>query len=147
MTRSCGPLEDPEAAICGFLDVLAGDDGQQLARPRDPRVQPFAAQGIVSPVGVADQRVHQLLAGGGVVPVAGRLPRCGVVVLATQPRSHLRLEQACAALTRAVEGVRGSLSAMRYERLHTARSYLDAWRWERFVHDLDEQLTAVAATL
>jgi hypothetical protein len=36
---------------------------------------------------------------------------------------------------------------MRYERLHTARSYLDAWRWERFVHDLDEQLTAVAATL
>jgi hypothetical protein len=36
---------------------------------------------------------------------------------------------------------------MRYERLHAARSYLDAWQQERFVRELDEQLTAVAATL
>lgn len=56
-------------------------------------------------------------------------------------------EQACAALTRAAEGVRGSRSAMRYERLHTARSYLDAWQQERFVQELDEQLAAVATTL
>jgi hypothetical protein len=56
-------------------------------------------------------------------------------------------EQACAALARAVEAVRGSRSAMRYERLHTARSYLDAWQHERFVQELDEQLTAVATTL
>jgi hypothetical protein len=56
-------------------------------------------------------------------------------------------EQACAALIRAAEGVRGSRSAMRYERLHAARAYLDFWQQERFVRDLDEQFTAVAATL
>lgn len=56
-------------------------------------------------------------------------------------------EQACAEFDRAAEGVRGSRSAMRYERMHAARSYLDAWQQERFVHELDEQLTAVAATL
>jgi len=36
---------------------------------------------------------------------------------------------------------------MRYERLHTARSYLDAWQQERFVQELDGQLTGIAATL
>ena len=56
-------------------------------------------------------------------------------------------EQACAALAKAAEGVRGSRSAMRYERLHAARAYLDAWQQERFVQELDSQLTAVAATL
>lgn len=56
-------------------------------------------------------------------------------------------EQACIVLTRAAEGVRGSRSAMRYERLYAARSYLDAWQHERFVRALDEQLTAVAPTL
>jgi uncharacterized protein YfaS (alpha-2-macroglobulin family) len=56
-------------------------------------------------------------------------------------------EQACAALTRAAEGVRGARSAMRYERLHAARAYLDGWQQERFVQELDEQFTAVAATL
>jgi hypothetical protein len=56
-------------------------------------------------------------------------------------------EQACAALVQAAEGVRGSRSAMRYERLHGARSYLDAWRHERFVQELDEQLTGIATTL
>jgi ATP/maltotriose-dependent transcriptional regulator MalT len=56
-------------------------------------------------------------------------------------------EQACAALTRAAAGVRESRSAMRYERLHAARAYLDAWQHERFVQELDEQLTGVAPTL
>jgi hypothetical protein len=56
-------------------------------------------------------------------------------------------EQACAALIRAAEGVCGSRSAMRYERLHAARAYLDAWQQERFVQELDEQLAAVATTL
>jgi hypothetical protein len=36
---------------------------------------------------------------------------------------------------------------MRYERLHAARSYLDAWQQERFVQELEERLAAVAATL
>jgi ATP/maltotriose-dependent transcriptional regulator MalT len=56
-------------------------------------------------------------------------------------------EQACAALTQAAEGVRGSRSAMRYERVHAARSYLDAWQHEQFVQELDEQLSAVTAVL
>lgn len=56
-------------------------------------------------------------------------------------------EQACAALTQAAERVRGSRSAMRYERLHAARAYLDAWQHERFVQELDEQLAAIAAAL
>jgi hypothetical protein len=42
-------------------------------------------------------------------------------------------EQACVELTRAAVGIRESRSAMRYERLHAARSYLDAWQQERFV--------------
>lgn len=62
--------------------------------------------------------------------------------------AHLKEpEQACAALTRAAEGVQGSRSAMRFERLSAARSYLDIWGRERFVQELDEQLTAVAARL
>jgi hypothetical protein len=56
-------------------------------------------------------------------------------------------EQACAALAQAAERVGGSRSAMRYERLHAARTYLDAWQQERYVQELDEQLAAVAATL
>jgi hypothetical protein len=66
---------------------------------------------------------------------------------ASNNRALKEPEQASAALTRAAEGVRGSRSAMRYERLHAARSYLDAWQQERFMRDLDEQLTAVAAAL
>ena len=58
-----------------------------------PGVQPLAPQGVVGPVGVADQRVHQRLAGGPIGPVTGRLARRGVVVLALQPRSHLGLER------------------------------------------------------
>jgi hypothetical protein len=32
----CGALEDPEAAVDGLLDVLAGDGGQQRRRLGDP---------------------------------------------------------------------------------------------------------------
>jgi hypothetical protein len=72
------------------------------------------------------------------------------LILADLAVAYARLkqpEQACAALIRAAEGVRGARSAMRYERLHAARAYLDAWQQERFVRDLDGQFTAVAATL
>ena len=89
-----GALEDPEAAVAGLLDVLAGDGGQQRGRLGHPWVQPLAPQGVVGPVGVADQRVHQLLPGGPIGPVTGRLARRGVVVLALQPRSHLGLASA-----------------------------------------------------
>ena len=87
-----GALEDPEAAVVGLLDVLAGHHGQQHGRLGHPFIQPLAPQGVMGPVGVTDQRVHQRLAGGPVAPVAGRLARRGIVVLALQPRSHLRLE-------------------------------------------------------
>jgi hypothetical protein len=88
-----GALEDPGAAVRGLLDVLAGDGGQQHGRLSGSFIQPLTPQGVVGPVGVADQGVHQLLAGGRIGPVTGRLPRCGVVVLTLQARSYLRLER------------------------------------------------------
>jgi hypothetical protein len=73
-----GALEDPEAPVAGFLDVLAS---QQRRRLGHPRVQPLAPQGGMSPVGIPDQRIHQRLAGGPVGPVTGRLARRAVVIL------------------------------------------------------------------
>ena len=87
-----GALEDAEAAIAGLFDILAGDGGQQHGRLGDPRVQPLAPQGVVGPVAVADQGVHQRLPSLAVLPVTGRLARRGVVILTLQARSHLGLE-------------------------------------------------------
>jgi len=67
--------------------------GQQRGRLGHPLLQPLTAQGVVGPVGVADQRVHQLLPRLAVLPVTGRLARRGVVILALQARSHLRLQR------------------------------------------------------
>jgi hypothetical protein len=87
-----GALEDPEAAVAGLLDVLAGDGGQQHRRLSHSWVQPLASQGKVGPVGVADQRIHQRLTGGPVGPVTSRLARGGIAILALQARSHPGLE-------------------------------------------------------
>lgn len=38
-------------------------------------------------------------------------------------------------------------SAMKLERVALARAWLEPWRGERFVQELDEQFVAVAATL
>ena len=88
-----GPFEDPEAPVRSLLNVLAGDGGQQRGRLGHPFIQPLAPQGIVRPVGVADQRVHQRLPSLAILPVTGRLARRSIVVLALQPRPHLRLER------------------------------------------------------
>jgi hypothetical protein len=87
-----GALEDAEAAIAGLFDVLAGDGGQQHGRLGDPRVQPLVPQGVVRPVAVADQGVHQRLPSLAVLPVTGRLARRSIVVLTLPARSHLGLE-------------------------------------------------------
>jgi hypothetical protein len=84
-----GPVEDPEAPVIGLLDVLAGDRGQQRRGLGHPGVQPLVPQGVMGPVGVADQRVHQLLPRLAVLPVTGRLARRPVVILALQPHPHL----------------------------------------------------------
>jgi hypothetical protein len=88
-----GALEDPEAAIVGLLDVLAGHDGQQRRRLGQPRIQPLAPQGVVGPVAVADQPVHQLLPRGPILPVAGRLSRCLIIVIAAQQAADLDLQR------------------------------------------------------
>jgi hypothetical protein len=85
-----GAVEDAEAPVIGLLDVLAGDRSEQRRGLGDARVQPLAPQGVVRPVGVADQRVHQLLPRLAVLPVTGRLARRAVVILTPQPRAHLR---------------------------------------------------------
>jgi hypothetical protein len=74
-------LEDPEAAVDGLLDVLAGHGGQQHGRLSGSWVQPLPAQGIVGPVGIADQGVHQRLPSGPVGPVTGRLAGRGVSIV------------------------------------------------------------------
>ena len=53
-----GAVEDAEAAIAGLFDVLAGDGGQQRRGLGDARVQSQVPQGVMRPVGVADQRIH-----------------------------------------------------------------------------------------
>jgi hypothetical protein len=84
-----GALEDPEAAVMGLGEVLAGDGGQQRRRLGHPGVQPLVPQGVVGPVAVADQRIHQLLAGGPIGPVTSWLAGRGVVVLAAEQAPDL----------------------------------------------------------
>jgi hypothetical protein len=72
---------------------LAGHRGQQRGRLGHPLLQPLTAQGVVGPVAVADQRVHQLLPRGPILPVAGRLARRPVVVLALQQLPDLDLQR------------------------------------------------------
>jgi hypothetical protein len=78
------PLGDDEAAIGGLLDVLADHRGQQLGGPGDLGAKLVATQGVQGTVAVAEQRIHQPLAGRLVVPVADRLARGGVVVVTPQ---------------------------------------------------------------
>ena len=73
----------------GLLDVLAGDGGQQRRCLGHPGVQPLAPQGVMRPVAVADQRIHQLLAGGPIGPVTSRLARRSVVILALEQAPDL----------------------------------------------------------
>jgi hypothetical protein len=56
-------------------------------------------------------------------------------------------ERACTAASHALDIVADRKSAMKLERVASARAWLEPWRGERFVQELDEQLTAVAATL
>ena len=84
-----GARKDPEAPVMGLLDVLAGDGGQQRRCLGHPGVQPLAPQGVMRPVAVADQRIHQLLAGGPIGPVTSRLARRSVVILALEQAPDL----------------------------------------------------------
>jgi hypothetical protein len=87
-----GALKDPEAPVGGLFDVLTGDGGQQRRRLDHSWGQPLAPQPIVGPVGVADQRVHQHLAGSTVGPVTGRLARRPVIVVSLQQPPDLGLQ-------------------------------------------------------
>jgi hypothetical protein len=89
----CGARKDPETPVSCLLDVLAGDGGQQRGRLGGSFIQPLPTKGVVGPVGVADQRVHQRLPGLAILPVTGRLARRSIVIVALQPRSYLRLER------------------------------------------------------
>lgn len=74
-------LADDETPVDGLLDVLADHGRQQLGCLGGVRAEPDAAQGEQRPVAVPEQRVDQVLAGGGVVPVADRLAGLLVVVV------------------------------------------------------------------
>ena len=82
------PLRDDEAAVGGLLDVLADHGGQQLGRLGDLRAELAAAKRTQGAVAIPKQGVHQLLTGVWVVPVADRLARGFVVVIAGQRRPH-----------------------------------------------------------
>ena len=69
------PAGDAEHPVLAGLDVLAGDQRQQLRRLSRRRLQRLALQRGQRRPGVADQRVDEGVAGGAVVPIAGRLTR------------------------------------------------------------------------
>jgi len=83
-------LGDDEAAVGGLLDILADHGRQQLGRLGGVWAELDAAQGVQRPVAIPEQRVHQLLAGGLIVPVADRLAGLLVVVVTQQRRRHRR---------------------------------------------------------
>jgi hypothetical protein len=83
------PTKDAEAPVRVLLDVLAGDGGKQRRRLGPATLQPLAPQGKAGAASVADQRVHQLLAGGPILPVAGQLAQRGAVVVALQQAVNL----------------------------------------------------------
>jgi hypothetical protein len=65
---------------------LADDGGQQLGGLGDLGADLAAAQRAKDPVAIAEQGVDQLLARGRILPVADRLARGLVVVIAGQRR-------------------------------------------------------------
>jgi hypothetical protein len=84
-----GPLVDHEPPVARLVDVLADHRGQQFGRRLGVRAELGAAQREQRAVAIPEQAVDQLLAGGGVVPVAGRLAWLLVVVVALQPGADL----------------------------------------------------------
>jgi hypothetical protein len=80
------PLDNDEPAVGGLLDVLADHRGQQLGGLGDLGAKLPAAQRAKGPVAIAEQRVHQLLAGDRVLPVTDRLTRGHIVVIALERR-------------------------------------------------------------
>jgi hypothetical protein len=72
------------------------------------------------------------------------------VILADLAAAYARQkepERACAVASQALTVVADRQSAMKLERVASARTWLEPWRGERFVQELDEQFTAVAVTL
>ncbi len=72
------------------------------------------------------------------------------VILADLAAAYARQqapERACMTASQALTIVADRHSAMKLERVASARAWLEPWRGERFVQELDEQLTAVAVRL
>jgi hypothetical protein len=72
------------------------------------------------------------------------------VILADLATAYARQqapERACAVASQALTIIAHRESAMKLERVASTRAWLEPWRGERFVRELDEQFTAVAATL
>jgi hypothetical protein len=87
-------LNTPAGAL---VDVLPGHQGQQIRRLGRRAAQHLAVQHTQRGQRVGDQLIDQGLAGGRVVPVARRLARRGVVIVAAQHRPDLRRQRAAGA--------------------------------------------------
>lgn len=65
--------------------------------------------------------------------------------LAAAYARHNAPERACTVASQALTIVADRQSAMKLERVALARAWLEPWRSEHFVQELDEQFVAVAA--
>lgn len=81
-------LGDPEPAVVAFLDILTGDEGEQVGRFPGRSGELDTVEDTRRGAGVGDQRVDQRLPGGGVIPVARRFPRRRIRIVAAQHRAH-----------------------------------------------------------
>jgi hypothetical protein len=92
------PEQPPVAAAVVVVDVLARHDRQQLGGIRGWAFELGTVECLQRGLGVADQRVDELVTGVGVVPVTRGLARCRVVVVAAQPRTDPRRQRSVVAV-------------------------------------------------
>jgi hypothetical protein len=79
---------DEEHAVVALGDVLAGHDRHQVRGVAGRAGERLAVEHREDGQGVVHQRVDELFAGGGVVPIVRRFAGGGVLVVAFQPSAH-----------------------------------------------------------
>lgn len=91
---------DTEHPVVASVDVLAGDDSQQLHGVGRRARQRLGVERLQRRQAVPDQRVDERLLRLGIVPVADRLARTRVIVIAGQHRPHPDRQGAIAMIQR-----------------------------------------------
>ena len=85
----CHPFGDPEDPVLSFLDVLAGQIGHQSSHLGDHRIEAVTVEDLHRRHHIANQGIDQSLARRWIIPIARRLARAHVVVVAAKNQMDL----------------------------------------------------------